>query len=49
MCYLYLKLKLKIKGIFGRKVQPKSVLKGVVFFIYCIDKVQSLTLFFAHV
>ena len=33
MCYLYLKLRVFLE----RKVQPKSVLKGVVFFIYSID------------
>ena len=33
MCYLYLKLRVFLK----RKVQQKSVLKGVVCFIYSID------------
>ena len=32
MCYLYLKLRVFLE----RKVQPKSVLKGVVSFIYSI-------------
>jgi len=27
----------KIKGIFGKKIQPKNMLKGVVSFIYSID------------
>ena len=34
MCYLYLKLRVFLEE---KKVQPKSVLKGVVFFIYSID------------
>ena len=34
MCNLYLKLKLKIKGIFEKKSPTKSMLKGLVFFIY---------------
>jgi len=33
MCYLYLKLRVFLK----RKFQPKSVLKGIVSFIYSID------------
>ena len=34
MCYLYLKFRVFLE----RKVQPKSVLKGVVSFIYSIEQ-----------
>ena len=40
MCYLYLKLRLFLE----RKFQPKSVLKGVVSFIYSIDKKENITI-----
>jgi len=34
---LYVLFVFKIKGIFGKKSPPKSVLKGIVSFIYNID------------
>ena len=42
MYYLYLKLKVFLEG----KVQPKSVLKEVVFFIYSIDIHINTEIFF---
>ena len=42
MCYLYLNLKLRV--FLKRKVQLKSVPKGVVFFIHSIDKKKSIEL-----
>ena len=38
MCYLYLKLRVFME----RKLQPKSVPKGVVSFIYSIDKKNTI-------
>jgi len=40
MCYLYLKLRVFLE----RKVQPKSVLKMVVSFIYSIDYTMILAI-----
>ena len=39
MCYLYLKLKFKIKDIFEKKSSTQKCAERVVFFIYSIDKV----------
>jgi len=36
ICYMYY-LYLKLRVVLERKVEPKSVLKGVVFFMYIID------------
>ena len=39
MCYLYLKLKLKIKGIFGKKNPTQKCAErcGFLIYIYSID------------
>ena len=36
ICYMYY-LYLKLRVVLERKVEPQSVLKGVVFFMYIID------------
>jgi len=40
MCYLYLKLRVFLK----RKIQPKNTLKGIISFLYNIDRWDQLWL-----